>query len=57
MQLDSSKKAPGPDNITHELIKNTREALLTKLAKLFYECLHQLKIPKDWQTAAVILLH
>jgi len=38
-QLEENK-APEPDNITNDLLKNTGEALLTKLAKLFNECLH-----------------
>ena len=49
-------KAPGPNNITNDLLKNTGEVLQTKLAELFDECLHQFKIPKDWQTVALILL-
>ena len=50
-------KAPGPDNISNDLLKNTGKVLLTKLAELFNECLHQSKIPQDWQTAAIILLN
>ena len=33
------------------------EILLTKLAELFHECLHQSIIQKDWQTAAIIFLY
>ena len=50
-------KAPGSDYITNDLLKNTREVLLAKRAELFNECLHQSKIPKDWHTAAIILLY
>ena len=46
-------KAPGSDNITNDLLKNTGEVLLAKRAELFSECLHQSKIPKDWHTAAI----
>ena len=49
-------KAPGPDNVTNDLIKVARD-INTKLAKLFDECLKQSKVSKEWNEAILIPLH
>ena len=50
-------KAPGPDNITTELIEAADELIYGKLATLFNECLHQSTVPEQWNEAIIILLH
>ena len=50
-------KAPGPDNVTIDLIETAGELVYERLATLFSECLHQSKIPEKWDEAMIILLH
>jgi len=49
-------KAPGPDNVTIDLIEAAGELVYGKLANLFNECLYQTKIPDMWNEAIIILL-
>ena len=51
------EKAPGPDNIIPDMLKDARPPILEPLANLFTECLKQNKIPKSWKNAIIILLH
>ena len=50
-------KAPGPDNVTVDLIETAGELVYERLATLFNECLHQSKNPEKWDEAIIILLH
>ena len=50
-------KAPGPDNITIDLIEAADETIYTKLAALFNECLRESKVPEEWNEAIIILLY
>ena len=50
-------KAPGPDNITIDLIDAAGDIINDKLATLFNECLIQSKAPEIWNEAIIILLH
>ena len=50
-------KAPGPDNITIDLIDVAGDIINDKLATLFNECLLQSKVPEIWNEAIIILLH
>ena len=50
-------KAPGPDNITIDLIDAAGDIINDKLATLFNECLIQSKVPEIWNEAIIILLH
>ncbi|XP_037791063.1 uncharacterized protein LOC119586412 [Penaeus monodon] len=44
-------KAPGPDNITIDLIEAAGDVVYDKLATLFNECLRQSTIPDEWNEA------
>ena len=50
-------KAPGPDNITIDLIDAAGDIINDELATLFNECLIQSKVPEIWNEAIIILLH
>ena len=50
-------KAPGPDNITLDLIRNAGEPIHVRLARLFNECLKKSKTPEEWNKAILILLY
>ena len=50
-------KAPGPDKITIDLLKDTGTIIHHKLANLYTTCLKDNKIPEDWNNAIIILLH
>ena len=50
-------KAPGPENITIELIEMAGETIYTKLAALFKEYLRKSKFPEKWNEAIIILLY
>ena len=59
LAVKQSKKgnAPGPDNVTIDLIETADELVYGKIATLFNECLHQSKIPEKWDEAIIILLY
>ena len=50
-------KAPGPDNITIDLIDAAGDIINDKLATLFNEYLIQSKVPEIWNEAIITLLH
>ena len=50
-------KAPGPDNITLDLIRDADEPIHVRLARLFNECLKKSKTPEEWNKAILILLY
>ena len=49
-------KALGPDSICPELIIHAGAALKSWLFDFFSSCLHQLKIPKIWRRALVVVI-
>jgi hypothetical protein len=51
-----SHKAPGPDCIKPEIIKNNKEIWVPYLARLYSECLKQSKFPRTWKQAKLIIL-
>ena len=50
-------KAPGPDNITLDLIADADEPIHVRLAQLFNKCLKESKTPEEWNKAILILLY
>ncbi|XP_037780209.1 craniofacial development protein 2-like [Penaeus monodon] len=58
LAVEQSKKgkAPGPDNITIDLIEAAGDVVYDKLATLFNECLRQSTIPDEWNEAIIVLL-
>ena len=56
-QTIQESKAPGPDNITIDLIDAAGDIINDKLATLCNECLIQSKVPEIWNEAIIILLH
>ena len=50
-------KAPGPDGVSNDLLRDAGEAMSTKLAELFNKCLLQCQVPEEWNNAIIILLH
>lgn len=50
------KRAPGYDNITSEIIKQTPKQFQTSLLHLFNKCLSEGKFPRIWKRADVIIL-
>ena len=50
-------KAPGPVNITIDLIDAAGDIINDKKATLFNECLIQSKVPEIWNEEIIILLH
>ncbi len=44
-------KTPGPDNITHLIIKEVKEEIRHSLLILFTESLRQGKAPTEWKYA------
>ena len=57
MKQSKKGKAPGPDNVTIDLIEASGQVVNNKLAYLFNECLRQGKVPENWNEAIIILLH
>ena len=49
--------APGPDNITIDLLRKAGKTINRKLAVLFNLCLKHSKVPDDWNTAIIMLLY
>ena len=50
-------KAPGPDNLTVDLISDAGEPIHIRLARLFNVCLKKSRTPEEWNKAILILLH
>ncbi|XP_042872713.1 uncharacterized protein LOC122253566 [Penaeus japonicus] len=50
-------KAPGPDNITLDLISDADEPIHVRLARLFNKCLKESRTPEEWNQAILILLY
>jgi endonuclease/exonuclease/phosphatase family metal-dependent hydrolase len=52
-----NNKAPGPDGMVIDIIKEGGHELFQHIARLFTNCLSTRKIPEDWNNAIIILLH
>ena len=50
------KKATGPDEISHFLLKNTSQSICKPLCKLFNKSLINGQFPENWKTANIIAL-
>lgn len=51
------EKTPGEDGITNELIKQGSFNLAKHICTLFNQILEENKIPPEWETSKIILLH
>ncbi|KAJ4448805.1 hypothetical protein ANN_00196 [Periplaneta americana] len=51
------KKAPGPDRICTEVIKDSIDILTPLWTELFNSCLNTGTIPKIWRTSTIKILH
>lgn len=50
-------KAPGPDEITSDVIKTGGEETIRQLTDLYNKILQEKKVPIKWKEAKIILLH
>ena len=50
-------KAPGPDEITNELLKTSRDLISPVLTTLFNKCLTQESLPNSWRHSVVKTLY
>lgn len=50
------RKAPGPDNIPSEVLKQIQPQILLHLANLYNECLRQGRVPTIWKRADVVII-
>ncbi|GFN89052.1 RNA-directed DNA polymerase (reverse transcriptase) domain containing protein [Plakobranchus ocellatus] len=53
----SKKKAPGPDDITSDILLLGDEPVLKYLTSCFNEILKSLKIPAYWEEAKIIIIY
>lgn len=53
----STRKAPGPDEVTNLMIKNLTDQKIIELTRIFNRCLHLSYFPLSWKSANVILIH
>ncbi|KAE9420810.1 hypothetical protein Angca_003939, partial [Angiostrongylus cantonensis] len=51
-----NRKAPGPDRIRSEHLKNLPPVLVSTLARLFTRYLSECKAPTQWKTSKTVLL-
>ncbi|KAF7496041.1 Retrovirus-related Pol polyprotein from type-1 retrotransposable element R1 [Sarcoptes scabiei] len=51
----SSRKAPGDDNITYNMLKASKGKISESLAKIFSKCLNIGYFPKQWKKASLII--
>ena len=52
----NTKKVPGADNISNNMLKHVPEALISSLTNLFNKCLLLNYFPSDWKTSIVKVL-
>lgn len=57
IEKTKNKKAPGPDNICMEHLKDSKEILLPLWTELFNKCIHTASIPDNWRTAKIKVLY
>src|SRR5271156_4343369 len=53
----SRGKAPGPDGLVIEIIKDGGLQVWKKLAALFTQCIETRTVPTDWNEGSIVLLH
>jgi hypothetical protein len=51
-----SGKAPGPDNLTPEVVKTSIEAAPEYFKQVFNNLLRQNEFPEDWKRTALVLI-
>ncbi|UYV69956.1 hypothetical protein LAZ67_7001321 [Cordylochernes scorpioides] len=52
----NSKKMPGIDNISNNMIKHTKQLIVPILVKLFQKCLDLNYYPNEWKKSEVIII-
>jgi hypothetical protein len=52
----NSKKAPGFDLITGEILKHLKRKALVKLTTLFNACIRLKHVPDAWKIAEIIMI-
>lgn len=57
IETQKKDKAPGPDNISNELLTDCKNELVPLLKHIFNDILHTEEIPAQWTTSTIILLH
>ncbi|GBP43628.1 LINE-1 retrotransposable element ORF2 protein [Eumeta japonica] len=57
IMTQKSGKAPGPDNITNELLRISMSVIVPKLTNLFNVIIKTESIPEDWTKSTIVLLH
>ncbi|CAH2091439.1 unnamed protein product [Euphydryas editha] len=50
-------KAPGPDEITNEILKGTLESVVPLLTKIYNDILLSGYIPEQWETSHIVLIY
>ena len=50
-------KAAGPNGISIETLKSGGASLDQQLASLYTKCLRENKIPKNWKSSKMVLIH
>ena len=58
-ELDSlpDKKAPGPDKISNEMLKNLGNKAKSKLLEIFNNSFSSSNVPQNWREAIMIPIH
>lgn len=57
IRTQKNEKAPGPDQITNEMIKSTLPETIKRLTNLFNLILTKETVPTQWTTSTIILIH
>ena len=57
MKEMKKNKAPGPDDLDINVIKEAGEPLAKELTKLYNFCLQQKRIPDVWKESELIIIH
>lgn len=57
IETQKKDKAPGPDEISNELLSDCKNDMAPLLKYIFNDILHTEKIPTQWTTSTIILLH
>ena len=56
IKRNEKRKAPGPDNVVSDLLRDARKVMCTKLVEVFNKCLLQCKVPEEWNSTVITLL-
>lgn len=57
IETQKKDKAPGPDNITNELLSNCKINITPLLKDIFNDILLTENVPTQWTTSTIILIH